>query len=44
MTERPHPDIDRVRRAMREHDEDVAQDEEATEKPEAPAEEDDGDT
>jgi hypothetical protein len=28
MTERPEPDIDQVRRAMREHDERVEEDEE----------------
>jgi hypothetical protein len=43
MTERPEPDIDQVRRAMREHDERVEEEEERADEREADeeAEEDD---
>ena len=44
MDERPRPDIDRVRRALREHDTEAAEDEEVRDEPEEPAEDNDGDT
>jgi hypothetical protein len=45
MTERPHPDMDRVRDALRERDDSVPSDEEAPppEPPEDDEPEDDGD-
>jgi len=41
MPERPRPDLNRVRDALREHDEDVRESEETEDEP-SPEEEDDG--
>ena len=43
MPERPRPDIDQTREALRQHDERVAEDEEAERKEEHAAEEQDED-
>jgi hypothetical protein len=43
MPERPRPDIDQTREALRQHDERVAEDEEAERKEEDAAEEQDED-
>jgi hypothetical protein len=43
MTERPRPDLNKVRDAMRAHDEREEEDEQETTEPE-PGEDDDGDT
>jgi hypothetical protein len=44
MPERPRPDLDRVRDAMREHDQESPENTEAPETPEPEDEGDDGDT